>query len=388
MANVLMLLDEEFPPDARVNKEIKSFVEAGHYVYLSCISTESRPTFEQKDGWEIHRMQMSKFKRKFAAVILVVPIYFWMWKHFIWRIFRNISIDIVHVNDLPLSKIGYSFSQKKKCKLVLDQHEFYSDWIIQTAHMNTSIGKIAKAFSFWKKYERKYLLRSDLVCTVADPLRENYIKRYQLPKEKIITIPNTPSLRIFNDNNIKKEIIDRYKNDFIIFYAGGIDILRGIDVAIQALPAIRKVIPNIKLVLAGKIVKPYDPLTMAKELKIEDIVEFIGWINECDLPSYIKASRLCFHTPPNTSEEVNRSIATKVYQYSAMKVPQIVGQAKLMKEFVIENGLGFSVSNHTEFAACVIAFSQGTLKTSFSKNPTILGWEETVEPLLEFYNNH
>ncbi len=385
--NVLMLLDEEFPPDSRVEKEAISLMNDGHNVTIACYTRKNAPTRETYNGIEVRRMPISKLTYKLSAACLAIPIYFWHWKLFIRKIVKELKPDVIHVHDLPLSKVGYHFKKLFACKLVCDQHEFYSDWIVHTAHMNTLVGKLVKFFSDWKAYEKKYLHKADLVITVAEPLKENYIKNYNISESKIITVPNTPSEEIYNIDNINQEIIDTFKNNYVVFYAGGIDILRGIDTAIRALPIIKQDIPNIKLLLGGKIVKPYDPLKTAHEIGVDSIVEFIGWVKEEDLPSYIFASKVCFFTPPANRDEINNTIATKIYQYAIMGKPIITSSAKMMKNFVEQNNLGFSIDDgdFKGFAEAVLNCKELTFAKLDEGMKRKIIWENTITPMLEKY---
>lgn len=385
-----MVLTSTFPPDSRVKKEAISLSENGHEVHLICYADVNSAKIEKTEYFTIHRINASSFfKNKISALALVLPIFFIQWKKQIKKLYNTYSFDAIHIHDLPLSKVGYYFKKKYDCKLVCDQHEFYSDWIKETAHMNTIPGKIISKFSNWKKYEAKYLRLANLVITVAKPLELNYIDKYNLPKSKIVTIPNTPTNKIFNRQNVKKSIVDQYKDDFTIFYAGGMDILRGIDTAIIALTKIRKEIPNVKLLLGGKIINPYDPFKTAAIHNVTANMEFKGWIEEEELPSYIVSSNICFFTPPATRDEINKTIATKIYQYAIMNRPIIVSDAKMMKDFVEQNNLGISIEseNSEQFADAVIKIynKRASFKsTSINDN---WYWENTVKPLILKYNN-
>lgn len=385
-----MILTSFFPPDSRVEKEAVSLADEGHDVHILCYSKPNQKNLEFFKFYTVHRIDCSKFFiNKLSALALLVPFFFYKWKKEINKLILKHDINAIHVHDLPLSKVGYYFKKKFGCKLICDQHEFYSDWINQTAHMNTQIGKLVSKFSNWEKYEKKYLELADLVITVAEPLRKNYLEKYKLPETRIITVPNTPARRIYNLNNIDTSITERYKTDFIIFYAGGIDILRGIDTAIIALKKIKKEIPNAKILLCGKIVKPYDPFKTAKEYSVEDSVIFDGWIKEEDLPSYIAASDICFFTPPANREEINKTIATKIYQYAVMQKPIIVSDAQMMKEFVEKNKLGIAIKTGDSkgFADAVLTIAGNNNKYLHS---TInideeFFWEKTVSVLKEEY---
>lgn len=386
---ILMVLASGFPPDSRVEKEAISLLENGHEVHLACYLGHNDPIKEEKNYIKIFRMKASSFFiNKLSALTLILPFYINKWISFIEKLHLQYNYDAIHIHDLPLSKVGYYFKKNYNLRLICDQHEFYSDWIKRTAHMNTFFGKIVLFFSDWESYERKFLKNADLVVTVAKPLEDNYIRKYSIDKEKIITIPNTPSKKIYNEESIDSRIVDKYKNDYVLFYAGGIDILRGIDTAILALKEIKTKLPNVKLVLSGRIIKPYDPFKTAKENSVIESMEFLGWIDEKLIPSYIYASKICFFVPPSDRDEINKTIPTKIYQYAVMGKPIIVSDATMMKDFVESNGLGISIpaNDHHAFSDAVFKIynNQISIKKINNKN---LFWENTINPLIDKYKN-
>jgi glycosyltransferase involved in cell wall biosynthesis len=389
--NILMVLEKEFPPDERVEKEAYSLALAGNKIIIACYTFTDKPQIEDLEHFRVIRKPVSKLIYKSSAAILLLPFYFRFWEKYLARIIEDEKINIIHIHDLPLTKTGYKLCNKYGLKLVCDQHEYYSNWIIHTAHYNTFIGKIIKRLSDWKKYEEKYLNKAALVITVEEPLRKEYIDKIKINPDKIIKIPNTPLRRVFNTGNIKQNIVNNYKNNYVIFYAGGIDILRGIDMVINALPIIKNNIPNIKFVLAGQIQKGFDLIYYAKKNNVDELISFIGWVHVEDLPSYIFASKICVFTPPVNREEINKTIATKIYQYASMGKPILVSQAELMKQFVEINKLGYSVSNYKEFADKVIYLYNNPLEYNrISENCLNVSekyhWELTAKPLIEFYS--
>jgi glycosyltransferase involved in cell wall biosynthesis len=391
--NILMLLDGEFPPDDRVEKEALSLIAEGHQVGIACYTRKDRPAFESYKGIQLYRMPISGLEYKLSAACLVLPFYFRIWRKFVSQIFKNQRFDVIHVHDLPLASVGYFFKKRYQMKLVCDQHEFYSNWIIHTAHYNTPLGKIVKALSNWKSYEKKYLALADLVITIEEPLRSSYLNEVGLSPEKVICLPNTPSGKIFESKIFDPELLARFQDRFVLFYAGNIDILRGLDVAVRALPLLKKEIPNVLLLLVGKIVKPYNPIGLAEKLGVGEHLHFDGWSPIEKLPSYIQASSLCLFTPPANREEINRTIATKIYQYMQLNKPVIVGQAKMMKEFVESRGIGYVVDETSPegFAQTVLEYYRNkeqedrriTANCIQAKENFI--WEKSVQRLLDKY---
>ena len=391
-----MVLESEFPPDDRVEKEAVSLIQAGHEVHLACYSRKGNFIFSEKyNGISIHRKFISNFLYKTGAANLVLPFYYLFWKKFLTSLNNSENFDAIHIHDLPLAKLGYFFKKEDGMLMVCDQHEYYSNWIVDTAHYNTFIGKVVKFLSPWKKYEKKYLQKADLVTTVEEPLRKIYIEEVGVSEDRVLIVPNTPLKSVFNHENIKKKIIDLYKDHFIILYIGGMDILRGIDTAIKAMPELVGKIPSVKLLLIGSKSKYFDLEKIARENNVSEHVEFIDFQPVSLLPSYINASDICFFTPKTTRDEIHKTIATKIYQYVAMGKPVIVSKARMMKEFVEKNQIGFAINenNPEEFSRVILKIYEDEalseqLCANAIKTSELFTWESTTKPLIDFYNRN
>ncbi|MGM0529513.1 MAG: glycosyltransferase [Bacteroidota bacterium] len=340
------MLENEFPPDERVEKEIDTLKEMGNEIHLACYTRESRQAREERDGLIIHRMRLTRLLYKLSALILIIPIYKNRWYRFVHKLYRSFNYDVIHIHDLPLSMVGLKLKSKYGLQVVCDQHELYSNWIIDTAHYNTLAGKIIKSLSNWEKFENKALHLADAILTVEEPLKNTYLERYNLPEKKIFVLPNTPSKRLFNYSRVDATEFPHYRDQFVLLYLGGIDILRGIDFIIQSIPLIVNRIPEFKFVLAGTIKKGYDPFKTSNKLGVKKYVDYLGCLNRARLPSLISVSDLGVFTPRSDRDEINRTIATKNYQFLVMNKPIIVGSAKYMKEFTEKNQIGMSVNEY------------------------------------------
>jgi glycosyltransferase involved in cell wall biosynthesis len=394
--NILMILDGEFPPDDRVEKEALSLIGDGNRVSLMCLNYGSQKEIEVYKGISIIRLRINKtLRNKIMATYLVLPFYRYFWRKSILNFIRNNKTDVIHIHDLPLSDIGIELKKTHGFHIVCDQHEYYSNWIVNTAHYNTAIGKIVKHLSNWKAYEMKNLPLADLVITVEEPLRSIYLSETLIKPEKIIVLPNTPLASLFNASMKDENIIKKYSKNFVIFYAGHLDILRGINTIIESLPLLRNHIPDIKFVFAGDFTaKYYNPLKTIEKLGVEDLTEYLGFIPIKELPSYIAASRVCVFIPPAISREINNTIATKIYQYLLMNKPIIVGQAGMMKDFVEKHRIGLSIkeSDPQDFAEKIrLLHSNPSLIAEFEENTKKIAmnysWEETSKVFLKSYQS-
>ncbi|MFO8146623.1 MAG: glycosyltransferase, partial [Gillisia sp.] len=98
------------------------------------------------------------------------------------------------------------------------------------------------------------------------------------------------------------------------------------------------------------------------------------------------------HVPYIYNEEVNRTIQTKIYQYTLMYKPMIVSHAKLVKEFVEKNNIGLSIKDldPKDFADKVLKLKENSeLYEKMSKNCKKVAakknWEKTVLVMLNSY---
>lgn len=387
-----MTLESEFPPDERVEKEISSLLSAGFEVCIATYTFGERKEEESCNGYTIYRKKIPVWLYKCSAPSLILPFYFWFWERFLDGILKKGKFGFIHVHDLPLSRTAYNLARKYKLRLICDQHEYYSNWIVRTRHYNTLPGKIIRKLSHWGSYEKKYLTLADRVITVSESLRDVYIRELNLTSGKVINLPNTTELSVFNEQNVDKAISQKYTGRFVLFYAGGLDHLRGIEFICETISVLKMEFPEILFVVAGKENRSFSMEEMIRKYSIRDNVDFVGWMPRSQLASYLYASHVCLFLPKADNDEINNTIVTKIYQYTAMGKPIVVSEARMMKAFVEENGLGFSVRYGDVGHFCTVIrnihdtpeLSNEIRKRTSSVLP-LISWEETSRDFLDNY---
>jgi glycosyltransferase involved in cell wall biosynthesis len=394
-----MTLESEFPSDERVEKEISSLQKAGFEVSIATYTFSDRKEEEAYHGYTIFRKKIPVWLYKSSAASLILPFYFLFWHRYLDGILKKGGFGFIHVHDLPLSGTASKLARKYGLKLICDQHEFYSNWIVRTKHYNTFIGKIIKLLSPWDRYEKKCLSMADRVVTVSEPLRELYIKALGLNPAKVVNLPNTTELSVFNMQNVDDSIRLKYKNRFVLFYAGGLDHLRGIEFICQAVSELKKQIPEVLFLLAGKENRTFSLDEVLQRNAIREHVDFVGWIPRTGLASYLASAQVCLFLPRADNEEINNTIVTKIYQYTALGKPIVVSEARMMKEFVECNKLGFSVTHGDVGQLCTVIrkiHDEPQLSDEIEKHAAavlpLISWEETsrdfVGNYLEMANLH
>jgi glycosyltransferase involved in cell wall biosynthesis len=387
---ILMVLDRVFPYDERVEKEALSLTKSGHEVHIACYSFGPTDVYSLYKGIHIHRRLIKQFIYKSGAACLIIPTYFKWWYTFLNTILTERSFNVIHVHDLPLSKVGYQLKKKYNLKLVCDQHEYYSSWIVHTSHYNRGVGKLVNRFSNWEKFEIKYLHRADLILTVSEPLRDIYTRHIGIPNEKVVTVPNTPDLSVFDKAARNSKTINKFNNRFILFYGGGIDTLRGLDLVLESLNILKKKIPEILFLVAGKEQKGFSIEALAQEKNVSKYVHFAGWLSMEDLASYMSMSHIGVFTPQLNREEIHCTIPTKIYQYCALGKPIITTKAKMMEEFILKYKVGMTVEDPEHFAQAVdYLYKNKKAYDEMSNNGISISekysWHITVSKLINAY---
>lgn len=140
--------------------------------------------------------------------------------------------------------------------------------------------------SIYNKTALKLLLnKADrIIITQDDYIQSKHLQNY---KDKIITIPNGVDSSLFKPEEKRVE--------YQIFFLSVLDKFhryKGLDYLLEAIASVKKVIPDIKLVVGGKgeLLDFYK--NKVKELGISDNVEFKGFLTDKEVIKYYGQSEL------------------------------------------------------------------------------------------------
>ncbi len=387
-----MILERQFPFDERVEKEAQSLIAKGHKVFILSFNYDGLAEVEDYKGISVHRFRISrKVYNKLSPLHRVFPLYYLIWKKVACRFFKDHDIDVIHVHDLPLANLGVWLKRKFGCKLILDQHELWSETVKHYRHYNTFVGTIVRKLSCWGIYEKRQFKQADKIITVEEPIKTWYVDNTNTSEKKIIVVPNTPLKEQIEKISFKER---EDKAGFILYYAGKIDHNRYIDSVIKALPKLLEKIPEIKFNIAGNIAKACDPRIWAKQYGVEKQVRYLGQLSYEDMMQKMKDADICISLLPSYSEELNRTIVTKIYQYIQLQKPMIVSRTDYIQEFVRKHKIGSVVNEEdpqTIYKEVLALYKNKETMNLYAQNcakiKESLIWEKTVQALLNLYRD-
>lgn len=155
---------------------------------------------------------------------------------------------------------------------------------------------VAKHQYIYYKYFMPILIKkSDKIICISENTKNDLVNIYNIDNDKISVIYNGYDKELFNKENINKKVLDKYNIDYnYMIMVGASYPHKNIEIAIKAFKKIKE---NCKLIIVGKD-SPYilKLKQLVRELKIEDKINFIGYVPDEDLPTLYGCSKGFLYT--------------------------------------------------------------------------------------------
>ena len=175
--NIIMILDNAFNPDLRVQKEINSLIKLGFSVDLICWDLEGElPESEKYENFNIYRVKIIAEKQQGIKKIFDLIKFF---RKCIKKINSlKVNYDFFYAHDFLMLPIGVYLKMLKKKPLIYDAHEIYHimEWEKYPRFLN----------SFMFFVEKQLLKFTDELIVVNKKRKEFYSKYYKGKDIKII----------------------------------------------------------------------------------------------------------------------------------------------------------------------------------------------------------
>ena len=333
-----MLLESEFPHDVRVENEMLALSEAGHEVHLACTTRKNLPLSDKSGNSIIHRKSISSFIYKSSVGCLKFPFYFNFWRKFVFSLCEKEAYDVIHINDLPLSKIGVEVKQKYHTRLVIDLHENWPALLKTASHTQTILGRFLSSNRQWVEYEKRMLVEADKVITIIEEARDR-VNALGVDRDKICMVSNTIN---FNDLSILPGKTD---SEFLtLFYGGAINRHRGLQIVLEAIRLCASKNLKIRLWIVGDGSYRKELERISTEYKIDSLVKFWGHKPFREMLGLLADSDAAL-IPHLRTENNDASSPNKLYQYMYLNKPVISSDCTSLKRIINETNTGFIYKN-------------------------------------------
>ncbi|MEN4006861.1 MAG: glycosyltransferase family 4 protein [Methanobacteriaceae archaeon] len=209
----------------------------------------------------------------------------------------NHDVDIVHAHSpIPYSDIpALIYAKHKKVPFILTYQ-------YDGQETGGSFIRNAGVFLYNRVFINKVLSHADvIIATTSSYAKESkFLKGYE---DKIVIIPNGINIEEVTTNYSKEECRNKLKlpaDKKLILFLGSLVQYKGPDILLKALYLVKKEIPDVKLIFAGRGPMLTELRELSKKLYLD--VEFLGFVEEPLKPMYFKASDI-FCLPSITMSE-------------------------------------------------------------------------------------
>lgn len=395
--NIGMILDNEFSGDLRVENEVQALQNAGHQVFVFCLTHGEKPLKEEYHGAHIIRIPLAKFWKKKLnglnnTILNFYPIW---WKRKILKLSKEFKINVLHVHDLWLLDGALRANETLKLPLVSDLHENYVHALANYKWSTSFPGNILVSQDKWKRCEKEWLSKVDHIIVVIEEAARRINEKIATNKD-ISVVANYVNISDFKvaDDSLTEQIEVKHKGYYNVTYTGGFDLHRGIENVVKAVPQIIESVPHFRLVLVGAGSNLEELKHLVSSLGIQNHVSFEGWQQPEDLPAFIAASDAGI-IPHMKTQHTDNTIPHKLFQYMLLEKPVLTSNCDPLKRIVEETRSGsvFVQLDVDDIAETIIKMASNpkvAIEMAQNGRKAVMekyNWSATSQSLLSLYNS-
>ena len=317
-ARVLILVENaSVPEDGRVTKEARSLIEAGYAVSVICPASKGETRREVLDGIDIRRYRSIEASGgalpQAAEYLNALVRTFWL----MVRMLHSPGFDVIQACNPPdlLCLVVWPFKVFGK-KFIFDQHDLTPE-LYEALYARE--GGLAMRALKWS--ERTSYRMSDAVIVCNDSYRRVALSRGGVDAGRIFTVRNGPSegwpKPVAPDPSLKRG------RRYLVAYVGVMGYQDGVDVLLRCIDALVNGmgLRDTTFALIGNGNAAESLRRQARDLGIDEYVDFTGWIRDQDsLTTYLLTADACV-SPEPSSPLNDHSTFIKVMEYMASGTP-------------------------------------------------------------------
>lgn len=307
------------PSDPRVWTEAKTLRDQGFEVSIICPKDASRhqESYTCLDHIHIYRYRLptaavNKFTDYVKEYSISLIKTFWL----SFGVLRRHGFDVIHVANPPdlFFTLGMFYRLLGK-KFVFDQHDLAPELYQAKSHGHRKFLHKALLVLEWCSYKAAHT-----VLVTNPSQRRMAMERGGCSSDRVFTVWNGPDLERMALVTPEPEL--KRGRPHLLAYVGRMSIQDGVDYALYALHDLiyKRGRQDVSLVLMGNGDRLPQLQALAHELKLDEYIQFTGWISWHDIERYLAVADVGLSPDPqNGSNEYCTMI--KVLEYMAMGKP-------------------------------------------------------------------
>jgi PEP-CTERM/exosortase A-associated glycosyltransferase len=198
---------------------------------------------------------------------------------------KSVKPDILHAHSPVLNAIAALRVGRKLGIPVV--YEIRAFWEVAAVDHGTA-KEWGVRYRLTRAMETYALRRVDAVTTICEGLRSDILAR-GIPQQKVTVIPNAVNIEDFNPGEAPEQQLARdlgLEGKVVLGFVGSFYAYEGLNVLLQALPAMLKQKPDIRVLLVGGGPEEKALRALAAQLGVAEKVIFTGRVPHADVQRY------------------------------------------------------------------------------------------------------
>jgi glycosyltransferase involved in cell wall biosynthesis len=343
---ICKIWDADYPWDIRVEKVVLSLVKAGHSVDLVCRNHARRKRIESNGDWTIRRLPslppiLGPLHTLCGFPFPMNPV----WLKAIGSTIRNARAELILVRDLPLAIPCAILGKIYRIPVVLDMAEDYPAMLADSLRYNSigRLGRMVRQPAIARFIEHLTVRLVDHIIVVTEESRAR-LTHAGVPSTRLTVVSNTPRIDQWEINGLPRNQPLKEERTNLV-YLGGLDGVRGIDVAILAIRYLKNNGHLVDLTVIGDGAVAAYLSELARKLGVSDRVHFVGRLPIHEKTGFAQVQDIMARShiglvPHYVTEHTQTTISNKLFDYMVLGLPVIVSDMKSTARIVREENCG------------------------------------------------
>jgi glycosyltransferase involved in cell wall biosynthesis len=331
---VLMITHSYYLRDPRVRREAEALAEAGYTVDVICLRDQGEPYRSEVNGVRIYRVPLRRRRGGFLRYLFEYLAFFVLSGLLLSALQLRRRYRLVHVHNMPNFLVFATLLPRLfGAKVILDMHDpmpelFQSQFKLAPRHWIVRLLRLEESLSC--RYPH-YLI------TVNEPMRERLL-HYNLDSKHIHVVMNLPDPKIFALGRI--QVSSSTAEHFTLVYTGTVSQRYGLEIALEAIHALRDEMPDLRLVIVGE--GPHLPELKSKTeaCALQGRVTFLDPVPVERIPEILIHCNVGI-SPHHNDPFGDLMFSTKIVEYLAMGLPVISSRTRTIEHYFDDSVLFF-----------------------------------------------
>ncbi len=326
MAHFCIISHSHYPYDARVSRQSRALVQAGHEVDVICLQYEDQPFFRRDDGVSVYRFPIGRLRGGALRYLFEFVVFQIAATALAGMLHLRHRYRVVETTSVPDWLVFAAIVPKLLgARVLLDLHECMPEYGA-TKYGVPPEHRMVRVLTFLERISIRF---ADFVTTCTEQMRERFVER-GAPAEKIAVVLNS-----FDDERFTPE---RYlgaapENDgFTLICHGTIEPNYGLDLVVRAVDLLKDRIPGLRLEIWGGGTHEPELKALTRELGLEDQVRFNGWVTmEQLMPHLAAADAGVVAVRRDAFRDV--TLCTKMFDLVSLQKPVIISRTRAVDAY-------------------------------------------------------